>query len=85
MTLRVVLSVVEILLFVAAVAYFLIRLTQLLSHIGDNLEHIAEGVVAIEGHTRVIGPGADEINARLAAAAGNLEQAAVVAETLARR
>lgn len=84
MTLRVALTVAEIVLFVAAVAYFLIRLTRLLTHTGDTLEQIADGVVAIEGHTRVIGPGTDEINTRLTAAAGNLEQAAVAAEQLAR-
>ncbi|MGH9276852.1 MAG: hypothetical protein ACRD12_01895 [Acidimicrobiales bacterium] len=84
MTLRVALSVAEIVLFVAAVAYFLIRLTKILTHIGDTLEKIGEGVVAIEGHTRILGPGTDEINARLRATAGNLEQAAIAAEALAR-
>jgi hypothetical protein len=83
MTLRVVLSVAEIALLVAVLAYFVIRLTTLLAHTGDTLEKIADGVRAIEGHVQIVGPGADQINQLLGESAGNLERAAVAAERLA--
>ena len=82
MTLRVVLSVVEIAALVAVVCFFLIKLTAMLSHIGDTLTNIAEGVKAIDNHVSIIGPGTDELNALLTSAAGSLEKAAVAAEHL---
>lgn len=82
MTLRVLLSVAEIVLLVAVLAYFLLRLTRMLSHTGDTLEKISEGVKAIEGHLTVVGPGATNLNALLTESAGNLERAAVAAEQL---
>lgn len=85
MTLRVVLTVVEIGALVAVLAYFLVRLTETLSHTGDTLEKIADGVKAIEGHCTILGPGADQINGLLRASAGNLERAAVAAEQLGTR
>ena len=85
MTLRVVLTVVEIAALVAVVCFFLIKLTQMLSHIGDTLENISEGVKAIDGHVSIIGPGTDELNSLLTGTAGNLERAAVAAEQLGGR
>ena len=84
MTLRVVLTVVEMALLVAVLAFFLLRLTKQLKHTGDTLEKIADGVIAIEGHCTIIGPGADQLNALLGDSAANLERAAVAAETLGR-
>jgi hypothetical protein len=84
MTLRVVLTIAEIALLVATLAYFLLRLTKQLRHTGDNLEKIADGVKAIEGHCTILGPGAGQLNGLLAESAGNLERAAVAAETLGR-
>ncbi|MGH9223013.1 MAG: hypothetical protein ACRD2W_04345 [Acidimicrobiales bacterium] len=84
MTLRVILTVVEIALLVATLAFFLLRLTKQLKHTGDTLEKIADGVKAIEGHCTIIGPGATALNGLLADSAGNLERAAVAAETLGR-
>ena len=84
MTLRVVLTVVEMALLVATLAFFLLRLTKQLKQTGDTLEKIADGVKAIEGHCTIIGPGADQLNALLADSAGNLERAAVAAEALSR-
>ena len=83
MTLRVVLSIAEIVLLVAVLAYFLLRLTKMLSQTGDTLEKIRDGVVAIEGHCAILGPGATRVNAMLAESAGNLERAAVAVERLA--
>ena len=82
MTLRVVLSVAEIVLVVAVLAYFLWRLTRMLAHTGDNLEKVSEGVKAIESHVAVLGPGTTNLNALLIESAGNLEQAASAAERL---
>jgi hypothetical protein len=77
-TLRVVLSVAEIALLVAVLAYFLLRLTKMLSQTGDTLEKIS-----IEGNCAVIGPGATRLNGLLTESAGNLERAAVAAERMA--
>jgi len=82
MTLRVVLSVAEIVLLVVVLAYFLWRLTRMLAHTGDTMEKIAEGVKAIESHVAVVGPGTATVNALLAESAGNLERAASAAERL---
>lgn len=84
MTLRVVLTIAEIAVLVAVLCYFLKTLTKMLSHIGDTLTNIADGVKAIDSHCTIIGPGADQLNALLTGAAGSLEQAAVAAEALGR-
>lgn len=57
MRLQVVLTVGEILLLVLVLAYFLRMLTKLLTQVGDTLQNVADGVRAIEGHCRIIGPG----------------------------
>ena len=82
MTLRVALTVGEILLLVVVLAYFLRLLTKLLTGVGDNLEKIAGGVQAVEGHCTAIGPSVGELNGLLKEAAGNLEQAAMAAERI---
>ena len=82
MTLRVVLSVAEIAALVAVVCYFLITLTKMLSHIGDTLTNIADGVKAIDGHCTILGPGASQLNSLLTGTAGSLERAAIAAEAL---
>ena len=82
MTLRLALSVAEILLLVVVLAYFLRRLTKLLNGVGDNLETIAGGVQAVEGHCAAIGPRVDQLNGLLRESAGNLEQAATAAERI---
>lgn len=84
MTLRVVLTIAEIGALVAVLCFFLMKLTTMLSHIGDTLTNIADGVKAIDNHVTIIGPGADQLNALLTGAAGSLEKAAVAAETLGR-
>jgi methyl-accepting chemotaxis protein len=82
MTLRVALSVGEILLLVVVLAYFLRLLTKTLTGVGDNLEKIAGGVQAVESHCSVIGPSVDQLNSLLKESAGNLEQAAAAAERI---
>jgi hypothetical protein len=82
MTLRVVLSVGEIVLVVVVLAYFLRLLTKLLTGVGDKLEKIAGGVQAVESHCTAIGPSIDELNSLLKEAAGNLDRAAGAAERI---
>lgn len=83
MTLQVVLTVVEVVLLVGVLLYFLRRIDILLARVQSNLGKIAEGVAAIGGHCAVIGPGTDELNRVLGQAAGSLTQAAEEAESLA--
>jgi hypothetical protein len=83
MTVRVVLSVVEVVALAGVLLYFLHRLDILLAHIQANLGKIAEGVAAVEAHCAIIGPGTDEINRLLGQAAAGLTRAAEEAEALA--
>ena len=82
MTLRMALTVGEILLLVAVLAYFLRLLTAMLARVGDNLETIAGGVRAVEGHCAGIGAGIDRVNGLLRESVANLEEAAAAAEAL---
>ena len=83
MTGQVVLSVIEALVLVGVLLFFLRRIDALLIRIQGNLGRIAEGVAAVEGHCEIIGPGAEEINRLLGQAAGGLTRAAEEAEALA--
>lgn len=83
MTTQIVLSVLEALILVGVLLYFLRRIDTLLGLIQGNLGRISEGVAAVEGHCAVIGPGADEINRLLGQAASGLTRAAEEAEALA--
>lgn len=82
MTTRITLSVLEIVLLVAVLAFFLVRITKLLRTISANLAKVTWGVRTVETQCAVIGPAADAINAELAATAANLERAASLAERL---
>lgn len=84
MTLRVVLSVAEVLVFVAVLAFFLVRIRRYLDSVIANLERIADGVGAVRGHCAVVGPGVDQVNELLSEAAGHLERAGIGAEALGR-
>ena len=84
MTLRIALSVVEILLFVAVLAFFLLRIKAYLGNIVANLEKVADGVDAVHGHCAAVGPGVEQVNALLAEAAGHLDRAGREAEALGR-
>lgn len=79
MTLRVVLSVGEILLLVGVLAFFLIQVARLLNSISATLGKITFGVRAVETQCAVIGPAADAVNANLAATVAALKDAAVAA------
>ncbi len=64
-------------------AFFLAWVARLLNKISATLGKVTFGVRAVETQCAAIGPAADQINANLTAAAGNLESAAISAERLA--
>jgi len=84
MTLRVVLSVAEILLVVLVLAYFLNKVARQLNSISATLAKITFGVRAVETQCAVIGPAADKINANLAQTVANLQEATAGAKRRAR-
>jgi hypothetical protein len=84
MTLRVVCTVLEIVLFVAVLGSFLNKITMQLVSVNRTLAKITFGVRAVETQCYAVGPAADRINANLAAAAAGLEDAARRTESLAR-
>lgn len=83
MTLRVTLTVLEIVGLVLVLAYFLNRVGTQLMSISNTLGKIAFGVRAVETQCGVIGPAADRINRSLEQTAAGLGQAAQTAERLA--
>ncbi len=84
MTLRIFLTVLEIVLVIGTLAFFLNVVARQLNSISATLSKITFGVRAVETQCLVIGPAADRINSNLAAAARGLEEAASRAERLAR-
>ncbi|MDP9389776.1 MAG: hypothetical protein M3Q48_18140 [Actinomycetota bacterium] len=84
MTLRIFLTVLEIVLFVAVLGFFLNRVAGQLNRISRTLSKVTFGVRAVETQCAVIGPAADRINSNLSAVAAGLEDAASRAERVAR-
>jgi hypothetical protein len=72
MTLLVVLSVVDIVLLVAGLAFYLFWVGTLLTRIAGNLEECAELVRTIVSHAELIGPGVEHINQSGGVVAGAL-------------
>ena len=84
MTLRVFLTVLEIVGFVVVLGYFLNRITGQLVSVNKTLAKITFGVRAVETQCFVIGPAADRVNSNLSSVAARLEDCAARAEQLAR-
>ncbi|MDQ1443323.1 MAG: hypothetical protein QOG97_3551 [Acidimicrobiaceae bacterium] len=82
MHLRVALTCADIVLLALVLAFFLMKVTAGLQSIADTLDQVSGGVVAIEGHARILHPGADAINSNLNAAARNLTEAVGHAQAL---
>ncbi len=80
-----ILTVLEIVLLVVVLAFFLNRVAAQLNHICSNLARVTFGVRAVETQCAVIGPAADRLNGELADTAGGLEKAAGLTERLARQ
>jgi hypothetical protein len=62
MTTLVILTVIDIVLLVAGLAFYLFWVGTLLARIAGNLEECAELVRTIVGHAKLIGPGVGHIN-----------------------
>jgi hypothetical protein len=72
MTLLVILTVVDVVLLIAGLAFYLFWVGTLLTRIAGNLEECAELVRTIVGHAELIGPGVEHINQTGAVVAGAL-------------
>jgi hypothetical protein len=71
-TTLVILTVLEIVLLVAGLAFYLYWAGTLLTRIAGNLEECSELVRTIVGHAKVIGPGVEHINETGGVVAGAL-------------
>ena len=81
-TLLIVLTVVEIVIFVGALAVYLIAIARSLRRISQSLGKVTFGVRAIETQCASVGPSVTRINEQLTAIAGALEGVSVKAERL---
>jgi hypothetical protein len=72
LTTLVVLTVVDVVLLIAGLAFYLFWVGTLLARIAGNLEESAEIVRTIVGHAKLIGPGVEHINQTGGVVAGAL-------------
>jgi hypothetical protein len=72
MTLLVAATVVDVVLLIAGLAFYLFWVAALLTRIAGNLEECAELVRTIVGHAELIGPGVEHINQTGGVVAGAL-------------
>lgn len=72
-TLLIVLTVIEIVIFVGALAMYLIAISRSLSRTSDRLAKVTFGVRAIETQCAPIGPSVVRVNEQLTAIAGVLD------------
>ena len=77
-----VLSVVEILVLVAALAFYLARISRSLARSAAHLAKVTFGVRAIEQQCASIGPSVTKINSQLLIISGALDGLATKAERL---
>ena len=75
MTGLVVFTVIDIVLLIAGLAFYLYWVGTLLARIAGNLEECAEIVQTIVGHARLIGPGVEHINQTGGVVAGGVQPA----------
>ena len=72
MTGLVIWTVIDVLLLIAGLAFYLFWVGTLLTRIAGNLEECAEIVRSIVGHAKLIGPGVEHINETGGVVAGAL-------------
>jgi hypothetical protein len=72
MTTLVILTIGDIVLLVAGLAFYLFWVGTLLTRIAGNLEECGQIVAAIVGHAKLIGPGVEHINSTGGVVAGAL-------------
>lgn len=82
MIVHAILTALDVLVFVAVLAFFLNRISGQLKSIGANLGKITFGVRAVETQCAVIGPATEEINRGLEEVEAGLTMAAERAEEL---
>ena len=83
-TVLIILSVVEVLLVVGALAFYLIRIARSLQNTAASLAKVTFGVRAIETQCANIGPSVVKVNGKLPAIAAALDGLASQAEALGR-
>ena len=81
-TLLIVLTVVEIVVFVGALAVYLIAIARSLRRISESLGKVTFGVRAIETQCASVGPSVTRVNEQLTVIAGVLEGVSTKAERL---
>ena len=81
-TLLIVLSVLEIVIVIAALAFYLRRIAESLRASSQNLAKVTYGVRAIETQCASIGPSVVKVNEQLRTIAGALDGLATKAERL---
>lgn len=81
-SLLIVLTVVEIVVFVGALAVYLVVIARSLRRISQSLGKVTFGVRAIETQCASVGPSVTRVNEQLTVIAGALEGVAVKAERL---
>ncbi|MHB1091106.1 MAG: hypothetical protein ACYC06_08355 [Ilumatobacteraceae bacterium] len=82
-TLLVVLTVVEVLILVGALSFYLIVISRSLERIAQYLAKVTYGVRAIETQCESIGPSVVKLNQQLSGIEGVLEGLAMKAERIA--
>lgn len=83
-TLLIILTVVEIVIFVGALAAYLIAISRTLANISDKLAKTTFGVRAIETQCSSIGPSVVRVNEQLTVIAGALDGLVAKAERAGR-
>lgn len=81
-TLLIVLTVVEIVAFIAVLAVYLVRISASLRRSSQNLAKVTFGVRAIETQCASIGPSVTKVNEQLRTIAGALDGIATKAERI---
>ena len=82
-TLLIILSVIEVLLVIGAIAYYLIQISNSLHNTSRHLGKITFGVRAVETQCSSIGPSVTKINEQLTTITGALGGVADRAEAIA--
>ncbi|HET8953565.1 MAG TPA: hypothetical protein VFN44_23790 [Solirubrobacteraceae bacterium] len=73
-TILIILTLVEVVLLVVVLAFYLVRIAASLRHVSQTLGLVTFGVRAIERQTEPIGPVVTDINGALEQIAGALEE-----------
>lgn len=81
-TTLIILSVIEVAVFIAVLAFYLMKLGQSLGRSSANLTKVSAGVKAVEGHCAPIGPVVTTLNAQLTFISTEMGTLAGLAQTV---